>query len=52
MDLTKGSDIIRSITYDAILPLTTVAMVYLALVFMLSTAVGKMEKKLRKNERR
>lgn len=52
VDLTKGSDIIRSITYDAILPLTTVAMVYLALVFMLSTAVGKMEKKLRKNERR
>lgn len=28
VDLTKGSDIIRSITYDAILPLTTVAMVY------------------------
>lgn len=24
VDLTKGSDIIRSITYDAILPLTTV----------------------------
>lgn len=52
VDLTKGSDIIRSITYDAILPLTIVALVYLALVFMLSTAVGRMEKKLRKNERR
>lgn len=52
VDLTKGSDIIRSITYDAILPLTTVAIVYLALVFMLSTAVSKLEKKLRKNERR
>lgn len=52
VDLTKGSDIIRSITYDAMLPLTVVALVYLALVFMLSTAVGKLEKKLRKNERR
>ena len=52
VDLTKGSDIIRSITYDAILPLTIVALVYLALVFMLSTAVGKIEKNLRKNERR
>ena len=52
VDLTKGSDIIRSITYDAILPLTTVALVYLALVFMLSSAVNNLEKKLRKNERR
>lgn len=51
VDLTKGSDIIRSITYDAILPLTTVALIYLALVFMLSTAVNRLEKNLRKNER-
>lgn len=52
VDLTKGSDIIRSITYDAMLPLTTVAVVYLLLVFLLATAVGRLEKKLRKNERR
>lgn len=52
VDLTKGSDIIRSITYDAILPLTTVALIYLALVFMLTTVVNKLEKNLRKNERR
>lgn len=51
VDLTKGSDIIRSITYDAMLPLTTVAVVYLVLVFLLATAVGRLEKKLRKNER-
>lgn len=51
VDLTKGSDIIRSITYDAMLPLTTVALIYLALVFMLSTLVNKLEKNLRKNER-
>ena len=51
VDLTKGSDIIRSITYDAILPLGVVAVIYLAIVLSLSSAVGVLEKKLRKNER-
>jgi len=51
VDLTKGSDIIRSITYDAILPLGMVALIYLAIVLSLSSAVGAIEKKLRKNER-
>ena len=51
VDLTKGSDIIRSITYDAILPLGVVAIIYLAIVLSLSSAVGMLEKKLRKNER-
>lgn len=51
VDLTKGSDIIRSITYDAILPLGMVAIIYLAIVLSLSSAVGVIEKKLRKNER-
>lgn len=51
VDLTKGSDIIRSITYDAILPLGVVAVIYLAIVLSLSSAVGALEKKLRKNER-
>ena len=36
VDLTKGSDIIRSITYDAILPLGVVAVIYLAIVLSLS----------------
>lgn len=51
VDLTKGSDIIRSITYDAILPLGVVALIYLAIVLSLSSAVSAIEKKLRKNER-
>ena len=51
VDLTKGSDIIRSITYDAILPLGVVAIIYLAIVLSLSSAVGVLEMKLRKNER-
>lgn len=51
MDLTRGGDIIRSVTYDAFLPLTAVAVVYLTLVFFLTTCVGKLEKRLKKNER-
>lgn len=51
VDLTKGSDIIRSITYDAMMPLGIVAMVYLLIVLALATVVRRIEKKLRKNER-
>ena len=52
VDLTKGSDIIRSITYDAMLPLSIVALIYLMLVMSLEAGVSRIEKKLRKNERR
>lgn len=51
MDLTKGSDIIRSVTYEALLPLTAVAIIYLLLVTILSALVSKLERSLRKNER-
>ena len=51
VDLTKGSDIIRSITYDAMMPLSVVALIYLAIVVALSMGVRRLEKKLRKNER-
>lgn len=51
MDLTKGSDIIRSITYEALLPLTVVALIYLILVSILTALVSKLERSLRKNER-
>lgn len=51
-DLTKGSDIIRSITYDAIMPLGLVAAIYFMLVAALATGVNKIEKKLQKNEKR
>jgi polar amino acid transport system substrate-binding protein len=52
VDLTKGSDIIRSITYDALLPLGVVACIYLAIVMALQAGVNRMEKRLSKNERR
>lgn len=51
-DLTRGGDIIRSITYDAMLPLIGVAVIYLLLVMILSSLVKKLERRLRSNERR
>lgn len=51
MDLTHGGNIIRSITYEAFLPLIAVAFIYLFLVMILSSLVNKLERKLRKNER-
>ena len=47
-DLTRGGDIIRSITYDALLG---VAFIYLVLVVILSALVKKLERRLRSNER-
>lgn len=52
MDLTKGGDIIRSLTYDPTLPLLAVAAIYLALVMVLTYFVGRLEKRLRKSEQR
>lgn len=48
VDLTKGSDIIRSITYDAMLPLGMVACIYLVIVLALSAGVHRLEKQLGK----
>ena len=50
-DLTKGGDIIRSITYEAYMPLYAVALIYLVTVMLLTMAVNWLEKKLRENER-
>ncbi|SDB13409.1 polar amino acid transport system substrate-binding protein [Pseudobutyrivibrio sp. YE44] len=51
MDLTRGGDIIRSITYEPFLPLVAVALIYLLLVQLLNLGVGKLEKNLRKSEK-
>jgi len=50
-DLTKGGDIIRSITYEPLLPLLAVALIYLFIVMLLSALVSKLERRLKKNER-
>ena len=52
VDLTKGSDIIRSITYEAMMPLGVVACLYLIIVLGLNAGVRKLEKRLRKSERK
>ena len=49
-DLTKGGDIIRSRTYDAMMPLLAVAPIYLAIVVLLEFAVGKLERRLRNSD--
>lgn len=51
MDLTKGGDIIRSTTFQAMIPLISVAVIYLIMVVGLSKIVGILERKLRNNER-
>lgn len=50
MDLTKGGDIIRSVTYEAFMPLIAVAVIYFIMVMGLSKAVSMLERKLRNNE--
>lgn len=50
-DLTHGGDIIRGITYSAMMPLLAVALIYLLLVMGLSYALGRLERRLRANER-
>lgn len=50
-DLTKGGDIIRSITYEPLLPLLAVACIYLIIVVALSAGVGKLERRLANNDR-
>ena len=50
-DLTKGGDIIRSVTYVQAMPLLIVALLYLLMVMILSKLVSLLERKLRENER-
>ncbi|MGN1030183.1 MAG: ABC transporter substrate-binding protein/permease, partial [Butyricicoccaceae bacterium] len=51
-DLTRGGDFIRSRTYEALIPLLAVAIIYLILVMVLSAGVGALERRLRNNEQR
>lgn len=50
-DLTRGGDIIRSTTYEAFMPLIAVAIIYLIIVVVLTKCVGKLERRLKANER-
>lgn len=50
-DLTRGGDIVRSLTYEPFFPLLTVAAIYLVLVMILTYLVGKLERRLRQGDR-
>lgn len=50
-DLTKGGDIIRAATYSPFMPLLTVAVIYLVIVMILTALLGKLERRLRQDER-
>ena len=51
-DLTKGGDIIRSITYDAFPPLIAVALIYLVIVIILTRILHYIEGRLAKSDLR
>ena len=51
VDITKAGNQIKNTTYDQVNPILLVALVYLALVMFLTTIVGRLERRLRKNER-
>lgn len=51
-DLTKAGDIIRSLTYDAYMPLLTVALLYYILVKTLTLGIEKLERYLRASDNR
>ena len=49
-DLTRGGSIIQGRTFDAFMPLIAVALIYLALVMLLSRGVTLLERRLRKSD--
>ena len=51
-DLTYAGNRIRGVTYSAFMPLIAVALIYLALVTILTYFVGKLERRLRQSDNR
>lgn len=51
-ELTRGGDIIRGATFDAMLPLYTVALIYLVIVIFFTWIMGKLERRLRESDYR
>ena len=50
MDLTKAGNSIAGRTYSYFVPLLTVAAIYLLIVMVLTTLVGKLERRLRNSD--
>lgn len=51
-ELTRGGDIIRGVTFDALLPLLVVAVIYLAIVMFFTWIMSKLERRLRESDMR
>ena len=51
VDLTRAGNAIRGATFSAFMPLIAVALIYLAIVLILTKIVGVIERRLRKSER-
>ena len=51
VDLTRAGNAIRGATFSAFMPLIAVALIYLAIVMLLTWVVGIIERRLRKSER-
>ena len=51
-DMTRGGDIIRGNTFDALPPLIAVAAIYLVIVMFFTWLMGKLERRLRESDNR
>ena len=51
-ELTKGGDIIRSLTYDAMPPLLMVALIYLVIVIGLTRILALIERRMAQSDLR
>ena len=49
-ELTRGGDIIRGVTYDAMMLLLIVAVIYLVIVMFFTRLMGKLERRLRESD--
>ncbi len=51
VDLTRGANLIRNNTYDAVNPLILTALIYLTIVIIMTKLLSILEKRLRKSEK-
>ena len=49
-ELTRGGDIIRGTTFDALLPLFTVAIIYLVIVMFFTWVMSIIERRMRESD--
>jgi ABC-type amino acid transport system permease subunit len=51
VDLTRAANLVRNNTFDAINPLSLLALIYLVLVILMTKLLSVFEKKLRRSDR-